>query len=112
MKRLIVATIVFFAIYQAVDGIICKCDRYKCEENLVCKDSEILVKQGSLCGCCDDCYKKLYEGDNCSWATYSSNEDSTNKGSPRHLGPHEPLKIKCVDGLICNGEGKCAKVYQ
>uniref|UniRef100_A0A6P7EXJ3 Uncharacterized protein LOC114324159 n=1 Tax=Diabrotica virgifera virgifera TaxID=50390 RepID=A0A6P7EXJ3_DIAVI len=94
MRSLILATIVLCAMYQAVDGNGCRfvCRQTECEKNLVCKDSEILVEHGTVCGCCDACYKKLYEGDNCIWdMAYSNNE-------------------KCADGLICNDEGKCAKV--
>ncbi|XP_028135758.1 uncharacterized protein LOC114330569 [Diabrotica virgifera virgifera] len=103
MRSLILATIVLFAVYQTVDadGLIachpnfCNDSHGKCTENLVCSDSEILVPKGSLCGCCDDCYRKLNEGEAC---------------RSRFFGGG-PFRGKCVDGLECNAEGKCAKVY-
>uniref|UniRef100_A0A6P7FS08 Uncharacterized protein LOC114330572 isoform X2 n=1 Tax=Diabrotica virgifera virgifera TaxID=50390 RepID=A0A6P7FS08_DIAVI len=99
MKNLILATIVFYVVYQAVHGmLLCRCDKVKCDnENLVCSDSEVLVKNGSYCRCCDDCYKKIYEGEICA---------CTEKcwGITRY-----PLPVKCVDGLECI-EGKCTKV--
>uniref|UniRef100_A0A6P7FSE4 Uncharacterized protein LOC114330550 n=1 Tax=Diabrotica virgifera virgifera TaxID=50390 RepID=A0A6P7FSE4_DIAVI len=100
MRRLILATFVLFSVYQAVDSrLLCTpyfCNDYgiKCTENLVCSDSEILVPKGSPCGCCDDCYRNLNEGEIC-----------------RLLFLDGLLFTgKCVDGLECNGEGKCAKV--
>uniref|UniRef100_A0A6P7F2F5 Uncharacterized protein LOC114324157 n=1 Tax=Diabrotica virgifera virgifera TaxID=50390 RepID=A0A6P7F2F5_DIAVI len=92
MKSLIVVTIVLFAVYQAVDGVTCfrRCDNVKCDnENLVCSDSEILVKNGSPCSCCDDCHRKIYEGTPC---------------LPHFWGV--PLRAKCVDGLICQHDEK------
>uniref|UniRef100_A0A6P7FLB8 Uncharacterized protein LOC114330572 isoform X1 n=1 Tax=Diabrotica virgifera virgifera TaxID=50390 RepID=A0A6P7FLB8_DIAVI len=87
MKNLILATIVFYVVYQAVHGmLLCRCDKVKCDnENLVCSDSEVLVKNGSYCRCCDDCYKKIYEGDTC---------------TPPFRGV--PFKARCVDGLKCD----------
>uniref|UniRef100_A0A6P7F493 Uncharacterized protein LOC114325755 n=1 Tax=Diabrotica virgifera virgifera TaxID=50390 RepID=A0A6P7F493_DIAVI len=102
MKSLALVTIVFFAVYQAVssDGPLCEnpdtCANQKCTENLVCSDSQILVQNGGICGCCDDCYLKLYEGQACT------------KSSPLAFGRKNP-KEKCADGLVCK-QGKCAKL--
>ncbi|CAG9826312.1 unnamed protein product [Diabrotica balteata] len=100
MKSLLLTTIVLFAFYQAVNGIVCLpnyCDSVKCAENVVCKDSQYLQEDGSYCGCCDVCYSKLYEGDICIGELL--------------IGGY-PFRARCVEGLKCSRDtAKCVKAY-
>ncbi|CAG9826313.1 unnamed protein product [Diabrotica balteata] len=97
MKNIVLATIVLFAVYQSVDGIVCNhiyCSIFKCEESVVCNEFEILVEKASFCGCCDACYEKLYQGQSCKRGILTVVFPSTQK---------------CVNGLECSSEGKCDK---
>ncbi|CAH1107206.1 unnamed protein product [Psylliodes chrysocephalus] len=57
----------------------------------ICFKDEILVPKGGICGCCDDCYTKLYAGQTCRYPFLG-------------VGPFKGI---CVGGLICGNNNKC-----
>ncbi|KAG5878744.1 hypothetical protein JTB14_021783 [Gonioctena quinquepunctata] len=95
MKVLLVLSIIVAVVEFSNGRIVCTkdyCHMVKCA-NVKCNETEIFVEKGGTCGCCDACYKKLYEGDRC---------------RPIDVGGAAFL-ARCVDGLECGEDGLCVK---
>ncbi|KAG5867763.1 hypothetical protein JTB14_012380 [Gonioctena quinquepunctata] len=98
MKVLLVLSVIV-AVVEFSNGLIV-CTQDYCNTVEECtpvscnNETEIFVEKGGFCGCCDACYRKLYEGDSCRQLT-------TGGG---------PLMARCVDGLKCGENGTCIKI--
>ncbi|CAG9860803.1 unnamed protein product [Phyllotreta striolata] len=95
MKFFYLLSILLCFIYS-IDCFLCPpdyCKQNSCNNEVCDETKEMLVENGSICGCCDVCYKKLYEGERCV--------------PLRRLSG--PFKARCVDGFECGTELKCVK---
>ncbi|KAG5878746.1 hypothetical protein JTB14_021785 [Gonioctena quinquepunctata] len=96
MKVLLVLSIIVAVVEFSNSLIACPkdyCKTVKCTPVICNKETEIFVEKGGFCGCCDACYRKLYEGDRCITLAIGGG----------------PFMARCVDGLKCGKNGTCVK---